>query len=286
MLTKTSIEWCHGNGQSLVWNFVTGCDKVSAGCAKCYAEAHAKRFWGERKFTDVQIHSDKINAPLRITKPANVFVNSMSDLFHEAVTDNVIQDALYVMEATPHVHYIVLTKRAGRMRDFFNAYAKLSCKSNFRTAPLANLTLGVSVESNQVIDRISYLQETPAAQRIISFEPLLEEVNAMSAIRSIAAPIHHAIIGGESGAGARPCHLDWISSLVYQCDMLNIGVFVKQLGARAMARMPGHSGEVRRYFTKSRKGNDPKEWPPTLQRRDLILPARPATEARNFQHLQ
>lgn len=270
MLTKTSIEWCYnGTAQGYSWNFVTGCDKVSAGCKNCYAEAHAKRFWGNRKFTDVQVHADKINAPLRLSKPANVFVNSMSDLFHDAVPYSVIQDALYVMEATPHIHYIILTKRAARMRDFFSQHAKLSCKSNFCNAPLANLTLGVSVESNQVLDRINYLQETPAAQRIVSFEPLIEEVNAMSAIRSIASPIHHAIIGGESGAGARSCQLRWIASLVNQCYELSIKVFLKQLGSNAQVYHPTID-LLRRYRTVSRKGADPVEWPEQLRIREVI----------------
>lgn len=283
-LTKTSIEWCYnGTTQGYSWNFVTGCEKVSAGCAHCYAETHAKRFWKDRKFTDVQTDESKIAAPLRLTKPGNVFVNSMSDLFHESVPDKVIQDALYVIEATPHVHYIALTKRSARMRDFFLRVARLSDQTLFRHAPLANLTLGVSVESNATLDRLDSLQRTPAAQRIISFEPLIEEVNAASAIRSNGATIHHAIIGGESGPKARPCHLDWINSLIYQCDLLHIQVFVKQLGARALARSPGYGNEPRRYFTQSRKGGDPKEWPKSLQRRDLILPARAMNTARNYQ---
>lgn len=283
MLTKTPIEWCYnGTSYGYSWNVADGCNEVSAGCAHCYAKEHARRFWGARAFSDVRIHADRLALPLRLTKPANIFVNSMSDLFHEAISTEVIQSMVYVMEATPHLHYIALTKRAKRMCAEVPRLVR-SDGTTLLAAPLANFTLGVSVENNCELQRVDYLQRTPVAQRIISFEPLLEEINAMSAIRSVAAPIHHAIIGGESGGKARACHLDWISSLIAQCDLLNIGVFVKQLGARAMCRTPGWNDTSRRYHTKARKGNDPEEWPYYLRRRELLHPARDTSVAHNYQ---
>ena len=270
-LTKTPIEWCYnGTSHGYSWNFVTGCTKISAGCANCYAADIAHRFWGNRPFSDVRFHEDRLTAPLKLTKPANVFVNSMSDVFHEHVSFAVVQDALRIMEATPQLHYILLTKRAARMQQFFNEYAQTS-KGSWAYTPLQNVTIGVSVEDNRALDRIGHLQMTPAAQRFISFEPLLEEVNAMSQIRSMSNPIHHAVIGGESGRGARDNYLHWVSSLMWQCDELSIKVFVKQLGAKFYVERP--SNETRqRYHTKSSKGGKPEEWPQVLRRRDLLLP--------------
>lgn len=283
-LTKTPIEWVAGNGNaSYTWNFITGCSKISAGCKHCYAEALANRFWGSRKFTDIEIHSDRLTAPLRLHKPATIFVNSMSDLFHENVVTLVIQEAVYVMEATPKVHYIALTKRADRMQRFFAEIGKRSDGTPLHKAPLPNLTMGVSVENNATLDRIDYLQRTPIAQRLISFEPLLEEVNAMSMIRSGGGWINNAIIGGESGPGARDCYLHWIGSLTLQMQQLGIRCFVKQLGSKAMTRS---RVEDRRFQTKARKGNLPEQWPAALRIRELILPPmNPPMTSTNFQEI-
>lgn len=270
-LTKTSIEWCsNGANSGYTWNFVTGCTKVSAGCKHCYAEGIAKRFWGERKFTDVAIHSERITAPLRLRKPSTVFVNSMSDLFHDQVPSSIIQEAIYIIEATPRVHYIALTKRADRMQRFFADEGKRSDGTSLSRSPLPNLTMGVSIESNATLDRVDYLQRTPVGQRIISFEPLLEEVNALSAIRSGEGWINHAIIGGESGPGARPCYLHWVGSLINQCAQLGIKVFVKQLGAKAYTRSLKFDSERPYKTPRSTKGAIVEEWPEALRVRQLI----------------
>lgn len=280
-LTKTLIEWAfNGKRGGFSWNFVTGCKKISPGCKHCYAEAHAKRFWGDRPFSEVRIDTSKITAPLSIRSSATLFVDSMSDLFQVEVPFPVIQQALHVMAVTPHLHYIILTKRADRMYDFFSQ-ATLPDFTRWADHPLHNVTLGVSVETNPCLDRVPFLLATPAKKRIISFEPLLEEVNALSTMQGEfngfgtipdvlpGAKIDHAIIGGESGGGARPCRIGWIASLVHQCDENNTSVFVKQLGAKAFTYSLQFD-EERRYKTKAKKGNDPVEWPHELQRRDII----------------
>lgn len=285
MLTKTPIEWAfNGSRMGHSWNFVTGCHKISPGCKFCYAEAHAKRFWGDRPFSEVRIDTSKITAPLSLRKPSTLFVDSMSDLFQNDVPFPIVQEALHVMAVTQHLHYIILTKRAERMWEFFNQ-ATLPDFTTWRDNPLPNVTLGVSVETNPYLDRVSMLLATPAAKRIISFEPLLEEVNALSAMRGAfngfgtvpavlpGAKIDHAIIGGESGKGARPCHIPWIASLVHQCDENGTKVFVKQLGAKAFTYSHNFD-QLTRYKTTAKKGQDPAEWPDVLKRREIIHPVK------------
>lgn len=282
-LTRTPIEWADdGNGAGYSWNFVTGCKKISPGCRICYAETLAKRFWPKqqngRKFTDIQIHTERLSAPLRLKKQATIFVNSMSDIFEASVPFPIVQEALHVMAVSPHLHYIILTKRADLMQQFFQL-ARLPDGSKWSDHPLHNVTLGVSVENDDYLHRIVRLLATPARQRIVSFEPLLGEIHARSTMlgqyntpdvpRIEGAKIDHAIIGGESGGGAKVCNLGWIRVLINQCDSANVKVFVKQLGSNSVAYSHNHDQETR-YRTKAYKGNDPAEWPMEFQRRDLI----------------
>ena len=203
----TDIEWT-----DKTWNPVTGCSKVSAGCKNCYAETVANRFWGDRKFTDVICHPERLDAPLRWRKPQRVFVNSMSDLFHEDVPDEFIDRVFAVMALAPQHTFQVLTKRPKRMRDWVRdkttteclmaadesratgVYAKSSEASRLAHAymesqrlggfcqpapwPLPNVWLGVSCEDQAAADeRIPLLLETPVTVRFVSAEPLLGPID-------------------------------------------------------------------------------------------------------------
>ncbi|MEM9195229.1 MAG: DUF5131 family protein [Myxococcota bacterium] len=192
MSALSSIEWTDAT-----WNPVTGCTKVSAGCKNCYAEGVAKRFWGDRKFGDVVCHDDRLDQPLRWRKPRRVFVNSMSDLFHEDVPDEFIDIVFGVMGNAPEHTFQILTKRPGRMREWFKrvesmprsprmhtGYAACCSEAGLRMPiapmqnwPYPNVWLGVSVENNEQMDRVCDLAETPAAVRFVSMEPLLEHVD-------------------------------------------------------------------------------------------------------------
>jgi protein gp37 len=244
-VAKTSIEWATD-----VWNPVTGCTKVSAGCKNCYAEKLAGRFWGDRKFTDVKFHPERLEDPFRWKKPRRVFVNSMSDLFHEKLDFAYILTIFYRMATYDRHTYIVLTKRANRMVEFFEfwqEHIKL-CKAEGRAffmPPLRNVWLGVSVENQQSADeRIPYLLETPAAVRFVSVEPMLGEVDLTQAMYGIDSPgmnvfgftdgfgyeacLHWVICGCESGQSARPFDMDWARDLRDQCQSADVPFFFKQ----------------------------------------------------------
>ena len=243
----TSIEWT-----DQTWNPVTGCTKVSPGCAHCYAEGIANRLWKGRPFEDVQVHADRVGQPLRWRKPRRVFVNSMSDLFHEAVPFRFLDAVFHVMRSTPRHTYQVLTKRPERMRFYMRD----------TRAPLApNVWLGVSVENQRMADeRIPLLLDTPAAVRFLSVEPLLGPVNLHP---WLSGGINWCIVGGESGPQARPCELPWIGAIVEQCKAAGVPVFVKQLGRR-----PQVQGEPACTWIADRKGGRPDEWPPELRVRE------------------
>jgi protein gp37 len=185
-MAETTIEWT-----DKVWNPVTGCRKISPGCANCYAANVAKRFWGERQFTDVRTHEDRLRQPLHWKKPSRVFVNSMSDLFHDDVPDAFIVMVFTIMESCPQHTFQILTKRPERMsallsHDSFPAmvrkygYDWLGPRTYQERGPhwRANVWLGVSVEDQARADeRIPLLIKTPAAVRFLSIEPLLGPVD-------------------------------------------------------------------------------------------------------------
>ena len=257
-MTTTKIEWTDA-----VWNVVTGCTKVSPGCAHCYAEGVAKRLWRGRPFEDVQFHEDRLFQPLHWRKPRRVFVNSMSDLFHENVTDYQIARILDTIVLTPKHTYQVLTKRATRMRDFFTKYRDAE-----GLTPPKNLWLGVSVENQRMAnERIPILLTTPAAVRFVSVEPLLDPVFLRTAwLADIAtklfSPIDWIIVGGESGPKARPCDLANVYRIVQNCGDFNIPCFVKQLGRRPVSSY-GIAIKL-----KDSKGGNPDEWPSALRVRE------------------
>ncbi len=249
---STKIEWTDET-----WNPVTGCTKVSQGCKHCYAErlwpkvegARVKRGGGAvRPFTDVRVHADRLNAPQHWRTPRRVFVNSMSDLFHEDVPFSFIAQVWCRMANAPEHTFQILTKRPQQMLEFFS-HVDMGCglmtvkgwdSDIFVGAvddwPLRNVWLGVSAEDQATFDeRVEQLGQTPAAVRFVSCEPLLGHIDTGNAFDdppegSPYGKIHWVIAGGESGPKARPSHPDWFRSLRDQCQAAGVPFFFKQWG--------------------------------------------------------
>ena len=219
MSLQSKIEWTDAT-----WNPVRGCTKISPGCAHCYAETFAERFRGvpghpyEQGF-DLRLVPEKLAEPLTWGTPKIVFVNSMSDLFHKDVCDDYIQAVCKVMEAANWHTYQVLTKRSERMRDLLRT--KLRAVSS-----LSHIWWGVSVENKKYgLPRIDHLRQAPAAVRFLSVEPLLEDLGQIN-----LDGISWVIVGGESGAGARPMAEEWVLSIRDQCRRAKVPFFFKQWG--------------------------------------------------------
>ena len=227
-MSKTQIEWTDAT-----WNPVAGCSLASAGCKNCYAMIMAKRLeaMGVKKYKGltqtkggnttwngtVREDAKSLEVPLQWKKPRKIFVNSMSDLFHESVSDNFILSVWDVMEKTPQHNYQILTKRPERMKDFLLRIEK---------DILPNVWLGTSVENKEATYRIGELRKVPSTIRFISFEPLIGSVGDIN-----LEGIHWAIIGGESGKNARPIKEDWIDEIHKQCHRYNTAFFFKQWGS-------------------------------------------------------
>ncbi len=219
MSLGSSIEWTDAT-----WNPVRGCTKVSPGCAHCYAETFSERFRGvpghpyEFGF-DLRLVPEKLAEPFRWKKSCRVFVNSMSDLFHDDVPDDYIISVARVMERANWHQYQVLTKRSARLRDLLRT--KLSFVEQLR-----HIWWGVSVENRKHgLPRIDHLREAPAGVRFLSIEPLLENLGAFD-----LSGITWVIVGGESGAGARPIRKEWVLSIRDQCRIARVPFFFKQWG--------------------------------------------------------
>jgi protein gp37 len=287
---KTSIEWTDAT-----WNPVTGCTKVSQGCKNCYAERVFLRayhnhvvtdkngFSRYREFTDVQTHPARLDQPLRWKKPRRIFVNSMSDLFHEDVPVDFIVRVFEVMSACPQHQFQVLTKRPGRIGPIL--YGKEGGWYLGSGDLLPNVWLGISAEDQATADeRIPILFQTPAAVRFASLEPLLGPIdlfhvkeqttgltfNAVSKKEGIAfrtSGLDWVIVGGESGPGARPCNVQWIRDIIAQCRAAGAPCFVKQLGAYAV-HPPDKNGASYPLCLRDRKGGDWNEWPADLRVRE------------------
>jgi protein gp37 len=244
-MADTSIAWT-----DKVWNPVTGCTKVSEGCRNCYANAVADRFWGARKFTDVRMHTDRLDQPLQWRKPKRVFVNSMSDLFHEYVTDEFIDRVFAVMALAPQHTFQILTKRPHRMRHYISGegtgnggslrrahevikqanQAMLDGKGVWPGWPLPNVWLGVSCEDQKTADlRVPVLLEIDCAVRFLSCEPLIGPI-ALGSVPGVGVldALHWVIVGGESGPGHRSMDLDWARSIRSQCAAARVPFFFKQ----------------------------------------------------------
>jgi protein gp37 len=227
-MATTQIEWTDAT-----WNPVAGCSVVSKGCTNCYAMALACRLeaMGVAKYAGltrrtgkrpvwngaVREDYDALTIPCSWKKPRTIFVNSMSDLFHELVSDQFIESVWQVMRDTPRHQYQILTKRPERMAAFVKKRVPVV---------LPNVWLGTSVENAEVVDRICHLRCVPATIRFISFEPLIGPVGTVN-----LTGIHWAIVGGESGRGARPIREEWIDAIYEQCITSDTTFFFKQWGA-------------------------------------------------------
>jgi protein gp37 len=214
MATNSKIEWT-----DTTWNPIRGCTRISPGCTHCYAERFAERFRGvkghpfEQGF-DLRFVPEKLAEPLRWKKPQRVFVNSMSDLFHDDVPEEYIQKVFAVMQQADWHQYQVLTKRAERLERIAD---KLPWSPH--------IWMGVSVESQDYVWRIDHLRRTKAHIKFLSIEPLLGPITDLN-----LRDIDWVIIGGESGPGARPMHEAWVTDIRDQCETAGVAFFFKQWG--------------------------------------------------------
>ena len=243
----TGIEWTHVPGyKGATWNPVRGCTKISPGCKHCYAETFAERWRGvpghpyEQGF-DLRLVPEKLDEPLRKTKPHAYFVNSMSDLHQDGVPHEFLRVAYAVMQAAPRHIFMVLTKRAERMRDDLSALRDDRGDVPRLPGGLAlprfmvgdtpvppNVWLGVSVEDRKYgLPRVDILRTIPAAVRFLSVEPLLEDLGDFD-----MTGIHWVIVGGESGHKSRPFDLAWARRIRDQCKEQVVPFFFKQTGDR------------------------------------------------------
>jgi len=214
MAANSSIEWTEST-----WNPVTGCTKVSAGCKHCYAERIAKRLKaaGQSNYAsgfNVTLHDHALYIPLKWKRPRMVFVNSMSDLFHESVPLEFIQRIFGVMNRAHWHTYQILTKRAERLE---------ALSPHLAWAP--HIWMGVTVERRDYVDRIEHLKRTDASIRFVSLEPLLGPMPDLD-LKSI----DWVIVGGESGPGARPMREEWVADIRERCVSAEVPFFFKQWG--------------------------------------------------------
>jgi protein gp37 len=210
----SSIEWTEST-----WNPVTGCTKISPGCAHCYAERMAKRLcaMGQRRYRNgfkITLQPDVVDLPLHWKRPRMIFVNSMSDLFHKDVPTEFIADCFAVMERASQHTFQVLTKRPERAAGLA---ARLPWPSN--------VWMGTTVESADYVPRIRSLIQIPAVVRFLSLEPLLGPIPRLP-----LKGIHWVIVGGESGPAARPIEPSWVLPIRNQCVDRNVPFFFKQWG--------------------------------------------------------
>lgn len=217
-MAQSSIEWTE-----MTWNPVTGCTKISEGCKNCYAESFTRRLkaMGVKKYEDgfhIHVHPDSLNEPYSWKKSKIVFVNSMSDLFHEKVPVDFIQQVFQVMKDNPQHVFQVLTKRA----DILLYYDKEGLLNWSH-----NIWMGVSVENDWNKNRIDLLSKTGARTKFLSCEPLIGPINKMN-----LEFIDWVIVGGESGLNARPMKREWVIDIKEQCMDNGVAFFFKQWGGK------------------------------------------------------
>jgi protein gp37 len=213
-MKTTKIEWT-----DKTWNPITGCTKISAGCANCYAEIMSKRLQAMKqdKYKNgfiLTMHNDVLDEPIKWKKPHTIFVCSMSDLFHENVPFSFIDKVMETIKSTPQHNYQILTKRANRMAEYFSD--KIIPK---------NAWLGVTVDIASSKSRIDFLRNLNAPIKFLSCEPLLEDLGDMN-----LDGIDWVIVGGESGAKARPMKEEWVQSIKVQTEKQGSAFFFKQWG--------------------------------------------------------
>ncbi|HKH46560.1 MAG TPA: phage Gp37/Gp68 family protein [Thermoanaerobaculia bacterium] len=245
MSDHSAIEWTDST-----WNPVRGCTKITSGCAHCYAETFAERFRGvpghpyEQGF-DLRLIPEKLTQPLLWSRPRMIFVNSMSDLFHEEVPDDYILKVARVMQLASWHTFQVLTKRSERMRDLLRTKLRPMTEES-------HIWWGVSVENRkQGLPRVDHLREAPVRVRFLSVEPLLESLGPFD-----LSGVHWVILGGESGAGARPLEKDWVLEVRDQCRQAGVPFFFKQWGGRQKAKA-GRELDGRTYDERPPRGSGP-----------------------------
>lgn len=242
-MSDTKIEWCQNpdGTKGKTWNPTTGCTKISAGCLNCYAARMARRQQVIGNYPngfDVTLWPERLKEPSGWQTPQRVFFCSMGDLLHEEVPDNYIRRVWSVVRACPQHTFMLLTKRPERLADLKRAGYNRPC----------NLWLGVTVENQETIIRVSELAMAGEAKKFISFEPLLERIEVfISKIRLV----DWVIVGCETGPGCRPCKLEWIEEIIERCDWYAMPIFVKQLDI---------DGRI---------SKDMSEWPEWAQRREF-----------------
>jgi len=302
MSDKSAIEWTDAT-----WNPIRGCSRVSEGCRNCYAERVAARFSGpgmpyeglavmrngEPRWTgEVRLIEKHLHDPLRWKRPRRVFVNSMSDLFHEGLTDEDIDKVFAVMALAPQHTFQILTKRPVRMREYLSApdvearWTAIIHTMRERPSWFGRLTrgwwpqrhvwLGISAENQATADeRIPHLLAAPAAVRFVSAEPLLGPIDlgdALGRISEAHEPNRHApgldwvIVGGESGPNARVLNVGWVRDIVRQCKTARVACFVKQLGAHpqeianTVEMDPPEAGDIMGMMNRARTHPAPDGW--------------------------
>lgn len=235
MSTVSRIEWTEQT-----WNPTTGCTKISPGCKHCYAETMARRLKamgvkGYESGFKLSILLERLDEPLKRRKPTTYFVNSMSDLFHNDIPFEFLDQVFDVIRRTPQHTYQILTKRAARMRKYF--------VPGERIVP-GNVWLGTSVENQKYgLPRIDELREIEASIRFLSVEPLLEDLGRID-----LTGIHWVIVGGESGPKARPMKPEWVARIKEQCEEAGVAFFFKQWGGWGADGKKRHKKDNGRVF--------------------------------------
>ena len=247
-MATTSIEWT-----DCTWNALTGCTKISPGCANCYAERMSQRLklMGQANYRnafELTLHEHMLELPLRWRSPRKIFVNSMSDLYHKDVPEEFIQRVFATMVKADWHQYQILTKRADRLEDL---------SPRLPWAP--HIWQGVSVESAAYTWRIDHLRRTGAKVRFLSIEPLLGPIPDLD-----LSGIDWVIVGGESGPRCRPMEIAWVLQIHAACQQQNVPMFFKQTGEKL----------ARQLKLKSKKGTDASEWPAEWPARQFPLPMR------------
>lgn len=227
-MSKSRIDYA-----DWAWGVVDGCTPIKTGCQNCYARAMADRFWGERKFSDVRMHSERLDEVIKL-KPQVVFVAPMGDLFHHKVTTEFIEQVFLTMSLKARQHtYLIFTKRPERMRDFMNGSHEFVQE---------HIWLGVSVSIQKDVDEfLPILCDTSAGKRIVSAEPLLENIDMSYFLNGCpdqvsddewvqtCPPIDCVFTGCESGTNRRPAETDWFKWLREQCGSAGVNYYLKQM---------------------------------------------------------